>query len=355
MTNRENVFRALRRDNPEKVPFDLILCPFHLETLKKKTGTDDYQTYFQFPYRCVELEPSIRSYDYSHYYKNLPPQANPLKWNPEWGIFSVPGTIAHFEQMLHPMENFQSLDEILSYPFPDYNEPYRWKGMDRKIASLQKEDLIAVAEMQMTIFETAWYLRGMENLMTDLLINREFAEALFDKIMNIRIGMAEKYARNGIDILMLGDDVSTQLSMMMDPGLWREILKPRLTKVIRAAREVKQDILIFYHGDGNLQEIIPDLINVGVDILNPVQPECMDPVHIKKQYGDQLSFWGTIGTQTTLPFGTAEDVENAVRRNIETIGAGGGLFIAPTHMIEPEVPWENIETFVRTVKKYGIY
>jgi uroporphyrinogen decarboxylase len=104
-----------------------------------------------------------------------------------------------------------------------------------------------------------------------------------------------------------------------------------------------------------LQAIIPDLIEIGVDILNPVQPECMDPGRIKGQYGDRLSFWGTIGTQTTLPFGTPGDVEDAVKRNIATVGVGGGLLLAPTHMIEPEVPWENIEALIAAVKKYGSY
>jgi uroporphyrinogen decarboxylase len=355
MTNRENVFRALRRDNPERVPFDMTLCPAHIETLKKKTGTGDYHEYFQFPYRYVELAPGVQTADYSRYYRNLPPTAQPLSWNPEWGILAVPGTVAHFEHMLHPMEHFESAEEILAYPFPDFNEAYRWQGMDAKTAALRQNDLIAIAFMQMTIFEIAWYLRGMENFMMDLLENRAFAETLLDSIMNIRTGMAEKYAAAGIDILMLGDDVSTQLEMMMSPGLWRELLKPRLARVISAAKSVKSDMLIFYHGDGNLQAIIGDLIEIGVDILNPVQPECMNPVLIKEQYGERLSFWGTIGTQTTLPFGTAKAVEETVRRNIETVGRGGGLLIAPTHMIEPEVPWENIEAFIGAIKKYGAY
>jgi uroporphyrinogen decarboxylase len=355
MTNRENVIRALRRDHPERVPFDMTLCPAHIETLEKKTGTTDYHDYFRFPYRYVELEPSVQKPDYSRYYRNLPPVVKPLSWNPEWGVFSIPGSVAHFEEMLHPMEHFESPEEILSYPFPDYNEPYRWKGFDAKVAALKQNDLIAIAFMQMTIFEVAWYLRGMENFMVDLIANREFAETLLDAILNIRTGMAEKYARYGTDILMLGDDVSTQLEMMVRPELWRELIKPRLAKIIRTAKQAKDDILIFYHGDGNLQAIIPDLIEIGIDILNPVQPECMDPALIKKQYGDRLSFWGTIGTQTTLPFGTVRDVEEAVKRNIETVGCGGGLLLAPTHMIEPDVPWENIEAFVGAVKKYGLY
>ena len=355
MTNRENVIKALRRDHPEKVPFDMTLCPAHVETLRRKTGTGNYHDFFHFPYRYVELEPTIKKTDYSVYYRNLPASAKPLSWNPEWGIYSVPGTFAHFEQMLHPMEHFETPREIIAYPFPDFNESYRWNGISEKIAALQKEDLIAIAFMQMTIFEIAWYLRGMENFMLDLIENRDFAETLLDKITGIRIGMAEKYAQHGIDILMLGDDVSTQISMMMDPGLWREIIKPRLAKIIGAAKGIKKDILIFYHGDGNLQAIIPDLIEIQVDILNPVQPECMDPVFLKRQYGNRLSFWGTIGTQTTLPFGTVRDIETTVKKNIETIGEGGGLLIAPTHMIEPDVPWENIEAFINAVEKYGKY
>jgi uroporphyrinogen decarboxylase len=355
MTNRENVIRALRRNSPEKVPFDMTLCPAHVENLRKKTGSGDYHAYFNFPYRYVELEPTVAKNNYTRYYRNLPQNAQPLSWNPEWGIYSVPGPVAHFEEMLHPMADFEDTSEILAYPFPDFNEPYRWENMEARVAELKKADLIAIAFMQMTIFEISWYLRGMDTFMVDMLANREFAEILMDKIMNIRIGMAEQYARHGIDILMLGDDVSTQLEMMISPELWRDILKPRLAKVIRAAKETYPDILIFYHGDGNLQAIIPDLIEIGIDILNPVQPECMDPVLIKKQYGDSLSFWGTIGTQTTLPFGTAAEVTEMVKKMIETVGKGGGLLLAPTHMVEPEVPWENIEAFIGAIKKFGTY
>jgi uroporphyrinogen decarboxylase len=227
--------------------------------------------------------------------------------------------------------------------------------MAARIETLKKSDLVSIAFMQMTIFEISWYLRGMDTFMMDMIDNREFAETLLDTITDIRIGMAEKYARSGVDILMLGDDVSTQLDMMISPSLWRELIKPRLMRIISCAKKTKPDILVFYHGDGNLQTIIPDLIETGVDILNPVQPECMDPALIKKEYGGKLSFWGTMGTQTTLPFGTPKEVEEAVKQMIATAGQGGGLVLAPTHTIEPDVPWENIEAFVRAVKEHGVY
>jgi uroporphyrinogen decarboxylase len=355
MTNRENVLRALRRDNPETVPFEFVLCPAHIENFRKKTGTEDYQQYFGFPIRYIELNETKLKTDFSKYYDNLPENTEPLNWNPEWGVLGVAGSVAHFQEMLHPMAKFTTVEQLQQYPWPDFNEEYRWTGVDTQVRKMIDSDLIAVAAMQMTIFEVAWYLRGMDTFMMDMVINPEFADALMDKLTEIRIGMAGRFAKCRADILMLGDDVSTQEAMMLSPELWRSKLKPRLAKVIKAARDVNPDILIFYHGDGNLQKIIPDLIEIAIDILNPVQPECMDPVEIKTLYGDRLSFWGTLGTQTTMPFATAQEVKQTCKQLIERVGKGGGLLLAPTHVIEPDVPWQNVEAFLDAVKEYGKY
>ena len=137
---------------------------------------------------------------------------------------------------------------------------------------------------------------------------------------------------------------------MISPALWRSTLKPRLAEVIRAAKAANPDILIFYHGDGNMERIIPELIEIGVEILNPVQPECMDPVRMKQLFGDKLAFWGCIGTQTTMPFETPQEVKETVRRLIKSVGEGGGLLLAPTHTLEPDVPWENVEAFLEAVR-----
>jgi len=355
MNNRENVLRALRRRNPERVPFEFVLCPSHIDAFEKKTGSRDYQAHYGFPIRYVDLNPTRKKTDFSVYYENLPAAAEPLNWNPEWGVMGVQGSVAHFQEMLHPMKNFQSVEEVKAYPWPDFNEPYRWEGVRERVESLITNDLIAVAFMQMTIFEVAWYLRGMDNLMIDMKMNPEFADALFDTITEMRIGMAEKFARSGVDILMLGDDVSTQLDMMISPESYRELLKPRMKIIIHAAKAIKPDLLVFYHCDGNCRKIIPDLIEVGVDILNPIQPECMDPVEIKRLYGDRLTLWGTLGTQSTMPFGTPETVKGKCRALIETAGKGGGLLLAPTHMIEPDVPMENLDAFIEAVEAYGRY
>jgi uroporphyrinogen decarboxylase len=114
-------------------------------------------------------------------------------------------------------------------------------------------------------------------------------------------------------------------------------------------------VLVFYHTDGDAAAIVRDLIEIGVDILNPVQSECMDPTALKREFGHDLAFWGTLGTQSTLPFGTPADVRAEVKRRVETVGVGGGLLLAPTHMIEPEVPWENIVAAVEAVNEFGWY
>jgi uroporphyrinogen decarboxylase len=249
------------------------------------------------------------------------------------------------------MAKFESVDQVHAYPWPDWLADYRWEHVPARVAALKDRDLVVGAFMEMTLFELAWYLRGMDRFMEELICGEDIATALLDKLTAIRIGMAHRYAECGVDVLMLGDDVATQLDMMLSPALWRATLKPRMAEIIRTAKAVNPDLLIFYHGDGNMERIVPELIEIGVEILNPVQPECMDPVRMKERFGDQLAFWGCIGTQTTMPFGTPEEVTATVRHLIDTVGKGGGLFLAPTHTLEPDVPWANVEAFLAAVNK----
>lgn len=355
MNKRENLLRALRRDNPEYVPFDMDLCPSQIENLIKRTGTANFHEYYDFDYRFVELKPTKLNRDFSKYYKGVAGKLEPLNWNPEWGVMGIYGSKAHFQQMIHPMQNFTQVEEILDYPFPDYDADYRWEGVAERNLELIRQGYATLAFMEMTIFEIAWYLRGMEELMAGFYEEPEFNAVLLDKITDLRVKMARRYGEAHTDVLMLGDDVSTQIAMMMSPQLWRQELKPRLKQVIDAAREVKPDILIFYHGDGNLRAIVEDLIEIGVDVLNPVQPECVDPFELKQLYGDRLSFWGCVGTQTTMPFGTREAIFEVCQKLIQVVGNGGGLVLAPTHTLEPEVPFENIEAFLDAVKQFGKY
>jgi uroporphyrinogen decarboxylase len=243
------------------------------------------------------------------------------------------------------------LQEIMDYPYPVVDES-EFKAFADKVISLRNRGLAAFGFMQMTVWEASWYLRSMEELMIDMMMESETASILLDKITGFACEKARAYAVAGTDILSLGDDIGTQTSIMLDVQLWEKWLQPRLIRVIRAAKEVNPDILIFYHSCGYIIPFIDKLIDLGVEILNPVQPECMSFDEVYREFGDRLSFWGTLGTQQLLPYGTAEEVYRQTLNNLTLCGSEGGLVIGPTHMVEPEVPWDNLVAITRAVEKF---
>ena len=244
--------------------------------------------------------------------------------------------------MHHPLRGEDvTVEEIRHYPRPRIT-PAIEERMHRFVSEQHAKGLVAIAGMDCTVWETAWYLRSMEDLLTDMMTDDERATVHLDRVTVNAIERIKLAARAGCDIVQLGDDIGMQQAIMMSVELWRTWLKPRLAQVIRAGREIKPDLLIFYHSCGYVLPFLDELIEIGVDILNPVQPECMKFEDVYKQVGGRVSFWGTLGTQTTLPFGTPNDVRRVVWENLRLCGSQGGIVIAPTHMVEPEVPWENL-------------
>ena len=350
MTERENLIRVLRRKKPDHVPFYFELCPSLHEEFQRKTGQTDYNEYYQFPIRYIGLPPSRLQHDFTRYFDHLKPG---VFFN-EWGVGFEPHGFEHFTVFLHAMEKFTTPEEVMAFPAPDVLADYRWAEVERQTREFHDRGL-AVAFSEIMIFEIAWYLRGLDNLLADMLVDEKMARACLNRSRDLQVKMAENAARAGVDVILFGDDIGTQRGMMMDPELWRQWIKPAEKMAISAAKAVNPDVFVFYHSDGNINDVIDDLIEIGVEVLNPVQPECVDPIAIKEKYGDQLALWGTIGTQTTMPFGTPEDVRRTVQEMIEGAGYDGGLVLAPTHMLEPEVPYENIEAFLRAVKELGQY
>ena len=196
-----------------------------------------------------------------------------------------------------------------------------------------------------SVFEQSWYLRGLENLMMDLLATPEIAHHLLERTAAFQQCIARQFARAGVDILITGDDIAGQTGPLMSLETWRRFLKPHLAATVRVVKEANAATRFFYHSDGNVEAFIPELIEIGVEILNPVQPECMNAATIKQQYGDRLSFWGTVSVQRTMPLGTPDDVRAEVRARVREVGRGGGLILAPAHVLGPETPWENIVAF----------
>ena len=264
------------------------------------------------------------------------------------GTLHVPGSMYHFTRYISPLRNARKLDEIEAFLYPDIS---RFTDDHLEAAVTAAHDAGRVATHWVThIYEDAWQIRGYEQFLMDMHQNPEICEYILDRLTERNLKSSEAVARAGVDVLVTADDVANQNSLMFSIEHWRKFVKERWAKVYEAVRAINPDIQIWYHSDGNIESIIPELIEIGVTILNPVQPECIDPRMVKEKYGDKLVLDGTIGTQTTMPFGSVDDVRACVVDRIDTLGKDGGLILSPTHTIEPEVPAENVVAFVEAVK-----
>ncbi len=345
MTNRENFFNFIKGKEYEKIPFYMTMCDQLKKKFKDKYNIENYEEYFDIPFRQEGIAPTRFPVDYSKYYIG-----KDIDYTGEWGDGHKYGSMEHFTHFVPCMDKFETVDEINSFPVPDVLADYRWEEASKRIEKLKQQDYIVISNIAIDIFEPAWYLRGMEEMLSDFYINPELAEACLDRIKNVKGELAKRLAQSGVDVIIYGDDVAMQTGMMMSPEIWRKFLKPRLKEVIEYAKSANPNVLAYYHSDGDCRVIIPELIEVGADILNPVQPECMDPKEIYDLYSDKIAFWGGMGTQTTMPFGTVDDVFEKTKELIGLNKKGGKFVIAPTHLLEPEVPLENIIKFVETIK-----
>ena len=174
-------------------------------------------------------------------------------------------------------------------------------------------------------------------------------ERLLDIPFSYHLTAARKLVEMGVDMIWTGDDVGGQHSMIISPGTWRRFLKPRMATFISTLKAANPNVKVAYHSDGNIYPIIPDLIEIGLDILNPIQPLSMDPAELKRDFGDRLCFWGSIDEQHTLPFGTPADVANEVLTRLRTIGKGGGLIIGPCQHIQLDTPLDNFWAMANTI------
>ncbi|MBO4954698.1 MAG: hypothetical protein J6D04_06115 [Clostridia bacterium] len=351
MTNIENYLSIARRQGYERVPAEFNMCP----DLAKRFQAYCQETGFSFRPSVVavpDIVPKVaKAEDFLKFFDHGFKEGTVLD---PYGVAHEPGSAAafHMRKMHFPLANFDSPEQILTYPFPDYTNADA-TAQRAAVQAAHKEDLVAVGDMQCTVWERAWYMRGMENLMADMMLEDPIAEALLDRVTDISVLRAESYVRSGVDVLFLGDDIGMQHTIMMSEELYCKWLQPRLARVIAAARAINPNIIVFYHSCGFVTPMIPHLIDAGIDVLNPVQPECMKFEEIHEQYGDKLSFHGTIGTQTTMPFGTPEEVKREVWKNLDIAGDRGGLFVGPTHMLEPEVPVENVVAYIEACREYS--
>ena len=270
----------------------------------------------------------------------------------EWGItwqaqpYTTPYGVGHYTEMTgHPLADDKA---IASYTGPDPNRPELYDEAARVIADFKDEYWI-VGVTVTTIFETAWALRGYEQMLMDFVLNPDLAERILNIPYQYHLTAAKKLVQMDVDMIWIGDDVGMQTGLLISPKTWRKFLKPKMANFIASLKAINPQVKVAYHSDGNVSAIIPDLIEIGLDVLNPIQPACMDPAELKQKYGDKLCFWGSMDVQYTLPFGKPEDARHEVLTRLKTIGRDGGLVIGPTHHVQLDTPMENFWAMVNTI------
>jgi uroporphyrinogen decarboxylase len=198
-------------------------------------------------------------------------------------------------------------------------------------------------------FKIAWHMRGLENFLCDMLLDRPFARELLRRIAGYEREKGLRLIRAGVDIVGIYGDIAMQDRMLVHLASWRELEKPLLAEMIACFKAENPDLLVFFHSDGNTMEVMQDLIEIGVDIVNPIQPECMDPAVVKNRFGDRITLHGTLSIQRTLPFGSVQDVRREVLHRVRTCGRDGGLILCPSNLLQNDIPLENIVALYDTI------
>lgn len=262
-----------------------------------------------------------------------------------WGAGHDTGEEGYFISV-SPLAESKDLD---AYPWPDPTEESLLDDAKAQIAKYGDEYFIT-PNFGWALFERAWSLRGMQAFMMDMGLDVGFTSELLDRITEIQLALIHRFIDAGVDGGYFGDDYGAQKNLMFSPRMWRQYIKPRLARLFEPFRERGMPILM--HSDGQIQKILPDLVEIGLTTLNPVQPEVLDHTWLHQHFGSALAFYGGVSTQTVLPYGTPDEIRAAVQSAARELAPDGtGLLIAPSHRMMTDIPMENVVAMLDEFKQ----
>ncbi|MFC2123172.1 uroporphyrinogen decarboxylase family protein [Bacteroidota bacterium] len=382
MTHRERFLIALNHQEPDRVPIDLG----GFQTGIHKNAYRALIEHLGFEEEMIMLDPVqqivkpseavlekfhvdvryITAHGPDSFYGGIKQnERNGRFWHDLKDEFGVIWSMPDDQQLYmdisyHPLAN-AGLDDVEKYPFPDGTDRSRFSGVRETARTLREETDYAISTgIGGVVYEYCWYMRGLEQWFTDMLTDQSFCEALIDQTLfywkNYYTGFMEAIG-DMVDIVMIGDDLAGQNGPLFSPDFYKAVVKPRQKELVRHIRSLTE-AKIWYHTCGSCIDLLPELLDNGIDILNPVQTSAlnMDPVQLKKQFGDRVVFWGGgIDSQHTLPFASPDGVREEVRRNLEIFKPGGGYVFNNIHNIQSGVPAENIIAMYEAAYEYGFY
>lgn len=239
--------------------------------------------------------------------------------------------------------------DLDAFAWPDPHDPDLLAAARQAISDDAGEHFI-VPNFGFALFERAWSLRGFEQFFIDLAADPGYAGQLLERITEIQLALIHRYLDLGVDGGYFGDDYGAQKNLLFSPRMWRQQIKPRLARLFAPFRE--RGLPVIMHSDGQIQQILPDLVEIGLTALNPVQPEVLDHTRLAENFGGKLAFYGGISTQTVLPFGTAEEVKTAVTTCVQTLAPDGtGLLLAPSHRMMTDIPMANAAALLEAFQR----
>jgi uroporphyrinogen decarboxylase len=377
-TSRRRVEVALAHQEPDRVPLDMTITIRPYERLRQVLGLPPEQDLR--PSTFTEVTPAADvlgalGMDITFVKLRGPSLRKPRAPRQDGTIFDEWGVGyrrvdladgAYLNEVAYSPLGDATMEDLDSYPWPDPSDPGRVAGLEAEARRLFEDtELALMGRFGGPILEQAAYLRGWEQWLMDMVADPPFAQKLLDKIADIQIALDEagiQAAGKYLTIFKLsGEDLGMQDRPLFSMRVWREIARPALERRWRAARvaldRYAPHVKLMLHSDGAIRRFIPDLIECGIDILDPIQPRVqgMDLHDLKRDFGDRLTFHGAIDTQDVLPFGSVADVEAETLRCIDALGRGGGFILAPVHNVQADVPPENLIAMCRTVQEHGRY
>lgn len=364
MTPRQRILATLNHEPPDRTPTDGWFHPEVIEALKQHYQTDDWSVVLDGLgiEGWVDLSPYVVPAGSGEEVLSQFGHASgrPARWLDErsyedvWGVrFRTSEDGRYREWRSGPLEDAQTAADVERFGILREFTIREPDDYAEQVTKLKGDGQFVFANVE-NPFRRLWNLRGYENALMDYVANVEVLEAVYDALYTLYTDMARRIARAGVDMMRVIGDFAMQDRIIMGPELWRRFDKPRLAELNAAARAVSPELILFVHSDGRLTDLVDDLIEIGFTVINPIQPECMDPIEVKKRWGDRIALYGCISIQRTLPFGSAGDVRREVETLIRQCGYDGGLVLQPSNVIQPDTTIENILACYHTARDFDV-
>lgn len=343
MNSKERVLAAMSLEEPDRIPVDSTFTEEISNRLMKRLGLESDADL------RVKLGLDVM---YCSVNDGFLTPAQPLQdgsYLTELGVRVRNMKAGGVRFIQHPVKSYEDLGKV---NFPNPGEEHRYRGIPLTINALGNEYAV-VCDAGWGLFEKSWALRGFASFLMDMYRTPMSAERLLDLVLDFHLEVVKRICEYSVDAILFGDDFGMQDRLIVSDDLWRKMLKPRWAKLIAIPRH--RAIPVMFHSDGNILEIIPDLIDVGVDVLDPVQPKALSPLLVKEKFGGKMALHGLIDIQEVLPLYSSVEVGEAIKKLINDVAPGGGTIFSPTHTVLPDVPLSNYLSFLKAVKKWGRY